>query len=399
MALSITFQRSQHAIKEPIAKFGGQPCWINKAEWPISSRTNTPMRFICQLPLDHLSKKLKNKMAYLFLADQGCDETSENAWQDIEGESAVIIQPGKTICKTTTLDEGSTITTNLKASEYNVELTENNEIKPTLDDSYLSGHLQSCHVRKSLDGNKTGGFPIFWSIPYTHPFQKSWPHLLLQIDSLNVPFDFKLGKFGMGYIFYDDKSNIAKFYWLSSPRRFNFDMILNNKRDFLLIEVEQVQFFCEQYSDLSGEALIDAVSEKIRCWHTTVADIKISDDALIADADAKSAKCIQLMNERGLISIENPETNKQNMQYHCTACGRYIIPYVAGFQYCHTCTAVELIDKKMESWMARSHAELNKIIDCGDIFLGADHQIRKILSDQLGFRLYNLTPLNEFQKL
>src|SRR5687767_8256440 len=43
---------SHSPISKPITKFGGQPVWINQAQWPISKKTEKPMMFIGQIKLE-----------------------------------------------------------------------------------------------------------------------------------------------------------------------------------------------------------------------------------------------------------------------------------------------------------------------------------------------------------
>ena len=49
---SIEFVKTDKPITELVTKFGGQPVWLGKPEWPLSKSTGNPMRFICQIAID-----------------------------------------------------------------------------------------------------------------------------------------------------------------------------------------------------------------------------------------------------------------------------------------------------------------------------------------------------------
>lgn len=48
---SIDFIEEKKKVEMPVTKFGGQPVWIDKAQWPIDEENGKPMRFICQIEL------------------------------------------------------------------------------------------------------------------------------------------------------------------------------------------------------------------------------------------------------------------------------------------------------------------------------------------------------------
>ena len=67
---SIEFKLSHSPISKPITKFGGQPVWINQAQWPISKKTGKPMMFIGQIKLEPwLFGRIEGRMAYIFMAE------------------------------------------------------------------------------------------------------------------------------------------------------------------------------------------------------------------------------------------------------------------------------------------------------------------------------------------
>lgn len=68
--VSISFQKEPETVTQTVTKFGGQPIWIDKAEWPISRSTEKPMRFICQIDLEeNVFDGLGGRMAYIFMTD------------------------------------------------------------------------------------------------------------------------------------------------------------------------------------------------------------------------------------------------------------------------------------------------------------------------------------------
>lgn len=50
--LNIEFQSIDSDIRETVTKFGGQPVWIDRPQWPISKELGKQMQFICQIALD-----------------------------------------------------------------------------------------------------------------------------------------------------------------------------------------------------------------------------------------------------------------------------------------------------------------------------------------------------------
>jgi hypothetical protein len=88
---TISFRPAPAPVTEPVTKFGGQPVWVGKPEWPLSRETGEPMRFICQVALDlEIFGGEAGRMAYIFMTDG--EEYVDGTW-DPDGENAVIIQP------------------------------------------------------------------------------------------------------------------------------------------------------------------------------------------------------------------------------------------------------------------------------------------------------------------
>jgi uncharacterized protein YwqG len=65
--------------------------------------------------------------------------------------------------------------------------------------------------RDKLAGNKVGGTPDFLQSDEL-PFPERW-HLLLQLDSTQVPFWINFGDAGIGYAFLNGNGTEGKFLW------------------------------------------------------------------------------------------------------------------------------------------------------------------------------------------
>jgi len=99
------FVAAQQPIREQTTKFGGQPVWLDKPQWPLSRTLGIPMQFICQIALDpSIFGELPGRMAYLFMTDDeriGAKTSEANG-----GENAVIIQPGG-VCRVQTIERST----------------------------------------------------------------------------------------------------------------------------------------------------------------------------------------------------------------------------------------------------------------------------------------------------
>lgn len=200
-------------------KFGGQPDWIEDPQWPLSRETGNPMRFICQIDLSGFSTD--SKMAYLFMTDE--EQYVDGTWEPDGGENAIILQPAaETKIPTKPLKSGPTLykmTKKLlskkltpKNVEYSVSLTEEEE-PDFVDEADRAGWDEEkwAAYAEALDKNKIGGTPIFLQ-GTEFPDSGKW-HLLMQLDSTNVPFFVNFGDAGVGYAFLSDDGKTAKFLW------------------------------------------------------------------------------------------------------------------------------------------------------------------------------------------
>ncbi|WP_329259758.1 hypothetical protein OG417_23170 [Actinoallomurus sp. NBC_01490] len=84
----MAFRPATAPIREPVAKLGGQPVWLDRPCWPVSRELGTPMMFAGQFPIPGEEQA----MAYLFVTD---DPDGVAATYEPEGgENALLVQPG-----------------------------------------------------------------------------------------------------------------------------------------------------------------------------------------------------------------------------------------------------------------------------------------------------------------
>ena len=208
---AIEFTEVTSPITTAVTKFGGAPNWIAKAQWPMSRRLGAPMIFIGQLHVpDEAFPGARASMAYIFIA-----EDPEGTWDPDSGENAVILQPGSVSSPCVELELGPSLTSsdehgNSVTKEFAVALT------PRAEPAYVSEAARKNWTRDEyrnyaqlLSGNKIGGSPLFTQNDH-FPFEP-W-HLLLQLDSMRVPFDVNFGT-GCGYVIADATVSQAKLLW------------------------------------------------------------------------------------------------------------------------------------------------------------------------------------------
>jgi len=221
---SIEFVKTDKPITELVTKFGGEPVWLGKPEWPLSKSTGNPMRFICQIAIDQTRfSPVAARMAYLFMTDE--DEFVDGTWEPHGGENAVILQPDETTFKTAPLTDGPSLYQMVQKPSAKLLVPEPCEFSVVTNDSedpdlYSDAKPMTCDDTRSeanqsaFEGNKIGGSPMFVQNE-EYPGPGSW-RLLLQIDSCKVPFYLNFGDGGVGYIFLSEDGKTAKFLWQCS---------------------------------------------------------------------------------------------------------------------------------------------------------------------------------------
>ncbi|MBU3104306.1 DUF1963 domain-containing protein [Clostridium gasigenes] len=209
---TIDFIEEKKKVEVPITKFGGQPVWIDKVQWPIDEENGKPMRFICQIELyPEIFGENKLKMAYLFVSKE---------WNNY----VVICQPLNTKIVTKEISKGPTIyrmVQNKNSSflveegcEFTLNLTAGEDYNfvrqgPYFKDDELIFEESPEDYDEILDGNKIGGTPLFLSCDDL-PEEDTWK-LLLQLDATTLPFELNFGDAGIGFFFINMRDNSLKF--------------------------------------------------------------------------------------------------------------------------------------------------------------------------------------------
>lgn len=187
-------------------KFGGQPVWLDKPEWPLSSETGNPMMFIGQVALDQkIFPEAQGKMAYIFMTNE--EEYVDGTWEPEGGENAIIIQPGIPQVPVKEQMIGPTL-----ESEYGVSMTFIDVPNHIPEEERLKWEeAKRNEYYKRLGGNRVGGTPLFIQADeFPKGKGQDW-QLLLQLDATAVPFQINFGDSGVGYAFINRKGDQGKF--------------------------------------------------------------------------------------------------------------------------------------------------------------------------------------------
>ncbi|MEM7514702.1 MAG: DUF1963 domain-containing protein [Bacteroidota bacterium] len=190
-------------------KFGGQPDWLLTPEWPISREVEKPMRFICQIALHEIYPEQKESYAYLFMSDFE-DKYVGDTWDPHSGENALIIQPGNNEINTVALTSGPSLyhMAEKEGEKLLVETPYDSKVElvEIADPELIGEEIEIV--------NKIGGKPTFIQDD-EYPSEEKWD-LLIQLDSMNVPFFVNFGDAGVGYGFISEDRQKAKFLWQCS---------------------------------------------------------------------------------------------------------------------------------------------------------------------------------------
>jgi uncharacterized protein YwqG len=222
----IQFIPAAAPITESVTKFGGQPVWHSMPQWPLSRATGNPMRFICQVVIDDkLFPNSTGRMAYIFITDE--ENYVDGTWEPNGGENAVIIQPSPLPVSVLTSPQitGPTLYDMVEIPgkdrlvpverEYATAMTVGEEPAYQSEDVRSSWSDEDNEKYSGvLGGNKVGGAPIFLQGD-EFPDDGEW-RLLLQLDSVNVPFSVNFGDAGIAYAFIDPAGRTGKLLWQCS---------------------------------------------------------------------------------------------------------------------------------------------------------------------------------------
>lgn len=218
----LQFEPAGQPVTGLVSKFGGQPCWLEAPQWPLSRATGRPMRFIAQLALQApLFAGTGARMAYLFLTDDP-QQYVDGTWEPDGGENAVILQPGRFAGPVAPLWHGPALYRMAEVAGERALQPQDVEFLVRLHPIEEPEHVpeavrwewpeaQQEHYAQVLAGNKIGGSPGFLQGD-EFPQPGDWK-LLLQIDSTTVPFYVNFGDAGIGYAFIDQDEQEGRFLW------------------------------------------------------------------------------------------------------------------------------------------------------------------------------------------
>lgn len=209
---TIEFVEEKKKVEKPVTKFGGQPVWIDKAQWPIEEN-GKPMRFICQIELyPEIFDNSKFKMAYLFVSKEWNNYVLICQPSDIKILTKEKVD-GPSICKMVKKRESDIFLSSQKC-EFTANLTLGEDYNFVHQEPYFVGDELVFEdspedYGEVLNGNKIGGTPLFMNCDDL-PEEDSWK-LLLQLDATTVPFELNFGDAGMGYFFINMKDGSLNF--------------------------------------------------------------------------------------------------------------------------------------------------------------------------------------------
>jgi len=199
------FQKRVAGKKEFVTKFGGQPDWIRKADWPLSEGwEDRKMTFIGQIFLQKgMLGNDRDRMVYIFMTqpeyfDDDFFDPDIADWEG--GENAVIIQAFDGETRPMAGEEGlSLFDEDDEHFEYVPVLKETMEADylPTEAFHQLSDEQQSEYFA-DIDKDKIGGAPAFFTRDECP--EGDWK-LLLQLHCNFQPFVIRAGAMPTMFVF------------------------------------------------------------------------------------------------------------------------------------------------------------------------------------------------------
>lgn len=201
-------------------RFGGEPYGLPRSLWPVSKRAKEPMQFICQIPFGpDLFPGAVKAVAYLFMSASGDGDLT---WVPDGGENAVVVLPRERLTTSLTIGDAPRLyrmvrkwwkkTLTPETCSFSVKLTisEDPDFIPEAALVQMPEE-QARTYREALGGNKLGGTPGFLQGDEL-PIPEPW-HLLLQLDSTQIPFWINFGDAGIGYAFINRTGTEGRFLW------------------------------------------------------------------------------------------------------------------------------------------------------------------------------------------
>lgn len=193
MPQAIAFVPADPGLPRYSTRLGGQPDWIDEPQWPVSRQAGEPMGFIGQFRLP-AARGGQPALAYVFMSS---DELYVGGtWNPETGENAVIVQPEGVV--PSFLDvrpdaEGPTV----DDVEY-VPVPDPEQTDPWNASQFFGGP----------------GVDPFWILGEAEP-GPGWS-LIVQLDSVRVPFFLNFGDCGYGYAFLSPDGREGRFLWQCS---------------------------------------------------------------------------------------------------------------------------------------------------------------------------------------
>ncbi|MGP3938046.1 hypothetical protein [Nonomuraea sp. KM88] len=180
----LVLSKADAPILEPVTKLGGQPVWVDKPQWPLSTELGTPMMFLGQFRLPGEGVR----MAYLFMTNG--EDFVDGTWESEGGENALIVQPGRvpSFIAVNGEAEGPTMSEDLAVA-----------LKPA----------SPAELGESWD-NRLGGSPT-WLQDEESPTGE-WS-FLFQLDGSDEFYDVNFGDAGVGYGFLSADGREGRFLW------------------------------------------------------------------------------------------------------------------------------------------------------------------------------------------
>jgi hypothetical protein len=222
--LRMSFRPAPAPIRQPVAKLGGQPVWLDDPFWPISQASGRPMTFVGQFPIP--GPELR--MTYLFVTQD--DRAVAETYAPDAGENALIVQPGGRIprflvgCATgdgPSLCRRGTTWAEMVPVELHVDLSAlggadgralDEEI--AWQEAERNGIFRDPPEHDRLPPRSyVGGKPLFWQVHVGVP--GPW-QFFFQIDGGegwgDEPYALNFGG-GTGYAFLSPDEKEGRFYW------------------------------------------------------------------------------------------------------------------------------------------------------------------------------------------
>ena len=220
-AAKIELSKVEEPIKAPVTKFGGQPCWLEAPQWPVSRSLGTAMDFICQIALADVpglppDLSASGRIAYLFMTSS-LDGKVVPSWDPGSGENAVIIQPGGRMVVATmnqavnlpfrVFPEGAVRLTRQEEPElYSLEAK---RLGVVSSDVYAPKGDNTLY--ELLDANKLGGVPCFIQHVEYPPDGGPWL-FLLQLHEYNGLMEPNFGS-GQAHAFISEDGREGRLLW------------------------------------------------------------------------------------------------------------------------------------------------------------------------------------------